>query len=543
MMASVRRMGSRLSGRVASWPTFAQGACLVLALVPVYDALYWVSRVFWFLPAGARFAAFLLLPRRFWPWLLAGFWLAKISMEIWTYPEWTEAWQLYEVLAIFPQPLATFAGVRLFTSHLRDLPPDSPVQMAWLIACMLTTAAFCTLCNLAYIWAFSRYEGTPDFGFSSFAVGAFVGDLSGMLMLAPIALTLVFARRLPPLTQLLRDGVFGLVVPFGVLAWLNLAAADPMVGDYTRVLVALPALYFGFRYGWRGAAVAASLIGLALVPFLVHRWAAPDARVTTQLLFVLIGLAALLLGAAMDAQHESHEQLAERNAELESAGAALRDAAQRNLSLEEDQRRKFAAELHDELGQNLTAVQTRIKLAEQHLNATQAGEVTASIYEILATMRRSVHGLMGQLRPTELDDFGLLRALAEGAIREHVEAAGLRYGFRVLGDAALIDALNADRQLALYRIVQEAATNTIKHAHARRFDARLRMGKRAGAVCALLDVRDDGIGMNATRELSGKHFGLQGLRDRVVALDGVLRVVSHASGTQMRALLRQATGA
>ena len=540
MTAGMQRMGSRLSNWAASWPTFVQSVVIVLVLVPLYCVVEETSHVFWFTPQGIRFTAFLLLPRRLWLAALAGLWLSMIVHEWYIYLTWTESGPTLQwPFAIFPQSLAVLLAVWAFRRKVEMTPPDSPLRMGLLLGCMLSAAILAAGCDELYGWSWIWSDGEFKFGLLNLAIASFTGNIGGTLMIAPLALALCYPKALSSRRTLLLDGSFGLALPLTLVAWLNLVNADPMTSDYSRVLVLLPALYLGYRHGWRGAALAISLIGLALAPIHVGHWDTPDARATTHMLFALGGMAALLLGAAMDAQRESHEQLAARNRELQDAGAALRDAAQRNLSLEEDQRRKFAAELHDELGQNLTAVQTRIKLAEPYLDTAQAGEVTESIYAILATMRRSVYGLMGQLRPAELDDFGLRRALAEGAIREHVETAGLRFGFDLRGDAALIAALSGDVQLALYRIAQEAATNTIKHARASRFDVCLRLARRGNTALALLDVRDNGAGFASVQESTEGHFGLRGLRDRVTALNGVLRVSSDSSGTRLHALLRQ----
>jgi two-component system sensor histidine kinase UhpB len=331
-----------------------------------------------------------------------------------------------------------------------------------------------------------------------------------------------------------------LVLPLALIAWLNLVNADPMIGDYSRVLVLLPVLYIGYRYGWRGAAVSISLIGLALAPIHIGHWDIPNARATTHMLFALGSMAALLLGAAMDAQRETSEQVSARNRELQDASVALRDAAQRNLRLEEEQRRRIAAEIHDELGQNLTAVHTRVKLAAERLNARQLGDVTTSIYDILATMRRSVRGLMDSLRPPVLDEFGLVRALREGPQHDLVERAGLRHEFDLYGDPALIAALDEATQIAIWRIVQEAATNKVRHARATRFGARLRVGVRGTMALAILDLRDDGIGIADVTAASRSGHGLQGMRDRVLALSGAMRTTSDARGTRLHVLLRQA---
>jgi two-component system sensor histidine kinase UhpB len=155
-------------------------------------------------------------------------------------------------------------------------------------------------------------------------------------------------------------------------------------------------------------------------------------------------------------------------------------------------------------------------------------------------MRRSVHGLMDSLKPPALDAFGLMHALHDGPLRDMVERAGMRYGFRFLGETALIDALREDTQIAIWRIAQEAATNAVRHARANRFEGRLRVGIRGEMFCAILDLRDDGVGMDATADPSRRGEGLQGMHDRVLALDGVLRTRTSTGGTRLHVLLRQA---
>lgn len=541
MIANMQQLAARLSGWVASWPTLAQSVVIALILVPVYNLIEETSRVFWFTPQGLRFTPFLLLPRRLWFAVLTGLWLSMIVHEWYVGSTWknfgpTLQWPF----AIFPQPLAVLLAVWTFRRKVEMTPPDSPLRMGLLLGCMLFAAILASCCDALYGWSWVWSVGEFKFGLLNLAIASFTGNIGGTLMIAPLVLALCYPKALSSHRALLLDGLFGLALPLALIAWLNLVNADPMTGDYSRVLVLLPALYIGYRYGWRGAAVSISLIGLALAPIHIGHWDAPNARATTHMLFALGGMAALLLGAAMDAQRDSNMQVAMRNLELRDASVALRDAAQRNLRMEEEQRRRIAAEIHDELGQNLTAVHTRIKLAADRLNAAQLGDVTTSIYEILATMRGSVRGLMDSLRPPVLDEFGLVRALREGPLRDLVERAGLRYEFDLRGDPALIAGMDETMQIAIWRIVQEAATNCVRHAHATCFRARLRVGMRDANALAILDLRDDGIGITDVTVASRGGHGLQGMRDRALALNGLVRVSSNRTGTRLRVLLRQA---
>jgi two-component system sensor histidine kinase UhpB len=211
----------------------------------------------------------------------------------------------------------------------------------------------------------------------------------------------------------------------------------------------------------------------------------------------------------------------------------LRDAARGNLQAEEDLRRHMAAELHDELGQNLTAIQTHVKLAQSRLQQAGLTDIGAAINGILGHMRRALHRLLDDLRPAVLDEFGLMRALDEGPIRDLLATAGMAYHTDLRGDPRLLE---EDIRTALYRLAQESATNAVKHAQASEFRLRLRIGERQGTALALLDIRDDGVGL--PEQVSGEGRGLQGMRDRVTSLGGLFRLRTGRQGVHLRVLLR-----
>jgi len=318
-----------------------------------------------------------------------------------------------------------------------------------------------------------------------------------------------------------------------------------LVRDFSRILIGAPAVYFAFRYGWRGAAIAVTGIGATLAPLHLPLGVAPDVSVGPQLLFCLIATAALLLGAATDDQLAARAAIVRQNLELSAANARLRllgselqEAALRTLQLEETQRQRLAVEIHDELGQNLTAMHTRLKLEWDHLLGAQLGDMAESMRRILISMRHSVKSLMDTLRPPVLDELGLMHALATGPLRDMCVSAGMDYSFTIEGEASLVDALRPELQLAIWRIAQESATNAVRHARARRFALRVRLAIRGHSVWALLAARDDGIGIAAGRP-ERRGDGLQGMRDRVLAFSGVFRLDSMAGATRVRVLLRQ----
>lgn len=518
--------------------------------------LFPVAHFYWYIPAGWRFAALAFLPWRYWPWIMGGEFAARYQVTTSWFgidsfaAAWAHLTDPATMALVFLAPLGSLPGLIALRSRtttaalLNGL--NTPSGMGRLLLCALAAASGEAACNLLYLHIGHISVHTElGFGYARFVPGNLTGDYIGMIALAPALLAMLWTHR----TTWTSGGAdAALLAAFGIAYIAVLRSnVDLVAYDYARILVLIPAFVAAFRHGWRGAAIALALCSLlvALVPAAMPT--NPSRNLYTQMLLALAGSASLLLGAAIDAQRASRAALAAQNVALESAnagldhlGAELRDAAQRNLRLEEEQRRRIATEIHDELGQNLTAVHTRVKLAADRLNAAQLGDVTTSIYEILATMRGSVRGLMDSLRPPVLDEFGLVRALREGPLRDLAERAGLRYEFDLRGDPALIAALDEATQIAIWRIVQEAATNTVRHARATSFSARLRVGVRNANALAILDLRDDGIGIaDATAASRGGH-GLQGMRDRALALNGVMRVAGNPKGTRLRVLLRQA---
>lgn len=528
----------QVSARRFSWvpasSAITRGLLIACAVIAIRPILAEYSRFFFYLPAGARFAALVLLPRRYWFWVVAGEWYSRGFAAL-----HFDASIARNLMATFPQPLAGLVAVGLLRRFDPAPWPDSPPAMARLIAAMALSAAIEAATLVAFM--LTDPPATQTMNMAAFVPSAFLGDFIGPLLIVPIVLALSRANRLLSRWRAVLADTLGLCVALFALHVLQQTTDDPLVREYGRLLAIAPAIYFAFRHGWRGVAIAISATGFALTPLHVPLGVMPDVSVASELLFAIFAAAALLLGTALDTQRANANALAQRNADLDRIADELRESAQRNLRIEEEQRRRLAIEIHDELGQNLTAVHTRLKLAEERLDAAELGDVKRSIVDLLGTMRRSVHGLMDSLRPPALDEFGLRGALENGPIRELVEGAGLRYACRIHDPLALLGLLREDMQVALWRLAQEATTNAMRHARATRVDVRLRTGMRGDAVWAFLDVRDDGVGIAATRDPAHRGEGMQGMRDRVLAFEGRLLVEpARNRGTRVHALLQQA---
>ncbi len=198
------------------------------------------------------------------------------------------------------------------------------------------------------------------------------------------------------------------------------------------------------------------------------------------------------------------------------ARADLQELSARLLRAQENERRTLARELHDEVGQSLSAI---LMEAESAACAEDPGEIRdhlAAIRTLAEKTVNEVRDLALLLRPSMLDDFGLVPALNWHA-REMTKRTGLNVVVEA-DDAA--DDLPDEHKTCIYRLVQEAVNNAARHANARTVEVVVRREDRR----VLLTVRDDGAGFD-TRFVRG--LGLLGMEERVRRLGGSFRIDSQ----------------
>jgi PAS domain S-box-containing protein len=246
----------------------------------------------------------------------------------------------------------------------------------------------------------------------------------------------------------------------------------------------------------------------------------------------------LLNARLREARDRLEQRVAERTAELAAANESLRaeigsrEAAEndrrkllsRLATAQEDERRRIARDLHDHLGQHLTALGLGLKVAgDATPDPSPVRDRLQSLQALTDLIGREVHRLAMDLRPTALDDLGLEAALANYA-ESWSERSGVAVDFQSFGpDAAR---LPSAAETALYRVAQEALTNVLKHAAARR--ASLLLQRSAGQ--AVVVIEDDGAGFDpesvAAPAADEGRLGLRGMRERVALIGGTLTVES-----------------
>ena len=217
------------------------------------------------------------------------------------------------------------------------------------------------------------------------------------------------------------------------------------------------------------------------------------------------------------------EQFAARAAiAVDLSQRVARDSLRRVVRGQELERERLARELHDETGQALTSILLGLKAVEEAESSDDLRVAAAELRELVVATLQDVRRLAVELRPKALDDFGLVPA-----VERLVDTVRETLGMQIELEARIgSERLPAELETMLYRIVQEALTNIVKHADARKTS--ILLVRRGGTVTAVIE--DDGKGFDpaGVRE---EGLGLVGMRERAALLDGRVAVESSPAGT------------
>ncbi len=210
---------------------------------------------------------------------------------------------------------------------------------------------------------------------------------------------------------------------------------------------------------------------------------------------------------------------------VENAGSVERDALRRAVRAQEVERRRLARELHDETGQALTSILLGLAAVDRAQTLDEARGAAGELRTLIVQTLQDVRRLAVELRPAALDDFGLEPALSR--LGQTVQESG--------GPAVQVQALLNEERLpdeietAVYRIVQEALTNVVKHADAHTVSIVVTQKPTSVYVA----IEDDGRGFDP-EAVGADGLGLMGMRERVELLDGSFSVEAiPASGTTL----------
>jgi signal transduction histidine kinase len=203
----------------------------------------------------------------------------------------------------------------------------------------------------------------------------------------------------------------------------------------------------------------------------------------------------------------------------------LRLLSRQLLSAQEEERKRISRELHDVIAQTLTSINVRLATLKKDASVNTKGleQSIARTQQLVEHSVNIVHRFARELRPTVLDDVGLIPAL-HSFMKDFAKQTGIRMHFTAF-TFARIKELDNDQRTVLYRVAQEALNNAARHAHASR--AEVKIQKLDGSIC--MEIKDNGRGFPAERVLLAKkkkRLGLLGMRERVEMVNGNFTIKS-----------------
>jgi len=479
---------------------------------------------------GLAFAMLLLWGIRFWPALFVGAFLVNIT----TAGSWLNALLIATGNTLEAASgawlVASFAGGRFAFERTRN------VVLFWFLACMAATALSATigvtsLCVTGSA-AWSNYSALWTTWWMGDAVGGFLGA----------ALVLLWAQRSPvPWT---RKHVLETVVVYALVTGVTILV---FTGVFTnKLFYILPVLMWAaFRLGPRETAGALALLSIIAIwgtlhgagPFITTSFTANQALIRLQSYLAVLAITNLTVASVVReakesaaglraARDEMEERVHERTALLSNANDSLRVLAASVQSAQEDERRRVARELHDDLGQRLAALKLNMQVFEQELHRDTPSTLArlhglvGDVDQMIAEVRRISYNL----RPLALDDYGLSVAM-EMLCKEFERVYKVPTNLRM--NSAAGDLHDEQLDIALYRMAQGALSNVARHAAAHAVD--VSMSREDGHV--ILSVEDDGRGFDLAslrkRRDVYSGLGLIGMRERSEMLGGTFSIKSE----------------
>jgi two-component system sensor histidine kinase UhpB len=358
-----------------------------------------------------------------------------------------------------------------------------------------------------------------------------VASLTGGILLAPFFYLLhdylmhkIWVPLSPALvhkTVTIRPSAYLWVLTFFVIGLISETVFQEQLTTLLLVIVLLPNIFMAYKYGWQGGVLAAVMNSVLLTAARemtgsFGSFEEMQIFITTQ---ALIGLG---LGIAISRQHLLSEELHRLNRNLAKELSNKQQLARQLVHVEEDIRKSMARELHDEIGQNITAIQIQATLANRTAQEEQTRGIADAINELALKIHASTRTLLTQLRPQVLDELGLENALMhladEMKFRERNIDCVINIGF----SSQQLDEVTT---VTLYRVVQELLNNAAKYSRARQVHVTLFPGSSLR-----LEYQDNGVGI--ADDWRSRGTGLRGIEERVTALGGTLQV-ENRNGTRV----------
>ncbi|MGC6359068.1 signal transduction histidine-protein kinase/phosphatase UhpB [Bisgaard Taxon 45] len=344
-------------------------------------------------------------------------------------------------------------------------------------------------------------------------------SFTGALLLLPMCYLLqdfLFARQWIPLTARFIHHPIALrskhIVVYTLLLLLNILIQTYLPHQFNRFslfFLAIPIILLAYYYGWQGALLGSLINSVALMASTQHF----SHLALSDLLLSLCAqtITGIFLGLAIQHQRELNQHL---GMELTRNRALTHQL----ISSEETIRKELARELHDQIGQNITAIRTQASILKRLNPAAQEQQSANRIEQLSLNIYDSVRGLLNRLRPRVLDDLPLQQVLQNvldelGFAQQQIHCQFEWHNPQQLALDPLLD-------ITLYRLYQEALNNIIKHAQATEIHISVQIGQQI-----ILSIQDNGKGFDINQPVAG--LGLRGMQERVALIGGTFQLRSQ----------------
>jgi len=458
------------------------------------------------LPQGLRLALLILLPRRYWPTLL----VTESAILLWLNHQ-----QLLNAPLMLMLPWLSLLPA-WFTQRLWYRYHQYWQRLSLLLAAMSSNTLLYGL--LAGPWIAAPVSQT--------LLTTFTG---GVLLVPFIYLVHTYLKQqlvttMPaprPLTPQIRPSLLlwcSLFFTMGICAQVAIA---PEMERLLLIFIFLPNVLMAYLFGWQGGVLAA-LFGSLLITLTRQAGGAFQDLRELELFLSTQALLGIGLGIAISRQQQLAQKLQRYRQQLERELVAKRHLMERLVTTEEETRKDIARELHDEIGQNITAIQIQAMLVSRTTTTPAAHLAAEQIDTLSQRIHHTTRTLLRQLRPPVLEEMAFDKALNHLAHEFAFAEQGIDFHL----DYHLPEP-PTDKTLlfTLYRVAQETLNNISKHACASHVRLRLTQNTRT----ITLEVRDNGQGMPPQ---TNSGFGLLGIEERVRALGGDW-LLQRSNGTRV----------
>lgn len=488
-----------------------------------FNFVVYENFVSWYFPAGVRVVCYLFFPLRYWPALTIAFTLGQILYT----------WHFYdEALSDIPY--------RLAKSMLREYLILLPVIAIKLLKIPLNintvkNAVIVIFAAISYrlirsiiIIAFNdrnnKYRLIADEErFEMILAHQLGGIIPILIMLLLFFSGMVLYKKWHILISENSAKLIGQLI-ICLCLFITAYQLEPKSLYLLRMLAIFPLIWFSYSFGALGALSYGSITVITLLVN-VYGSSHTELMLNTQLYIITYSVLAILLSAFVTELNKSKTALLNQNKELIELSSLTQNLATKVVNVQESERSQLSQELHDDIGQNLTALKTNIAILEKKsASYNELDNTILRLKNVSNHMYDSVYRLMHWLRPRLLDELGLEAALKSELFSENLKDAGVSYSCKINGP---VDTLTENYKIAIFRICQEASTNTMKHSLATEFSIDIAYNRDQLEII----IKDNGIGLfEQSNSNFNSGFGIIGIYERVAVLNGECKFKNNTNG-------------